>query len=122
MTKQFVLRLLRIAGLTILVQLPMMGVYVALAHEFSPQTSIPDLVAASAVVMFAASVPVSLAGWGVRELSAVMALGAIGMPASGALTTAIIIGAGSLLAMGAIFVLSMHDKGEVVIAAGTDSV
>ena len=122
LTKQFVLRLLRIAGLTILVQLPMMGVYVALANEFSPQTSIPDLVAASAVVMFAASVPVSLAGWGVRELSAVMALGAIGMPASGALTTAIIIGAGSLLAMGAIFVLSMHDKGEVAIASGTDSV
>jgi uncharacterized membrane protein YbhN (UPF0104 family) len=122
LTRQFVLRLLRIAGLTILVQLPMMGVYVALAHQFSPQTSIPDLVAASAVVMFAASVPISLAGWGVRELSAVMALGAIGMPASGALTTAIIIGAGSLLAMGAIFVLSMHDKGEEVLAAESESV
>jgi len=122
LTKHFVLRLLRLTGLTILVQLPMMAVYVALAHQFSSQTSILDLVAASAVVMFAASVPISLAGWGVRELSAVVALGSIGMPASAALTTAIIIGAGSLLAMGALLALSMHDKGEEVLAAEMEAV
>jgi hypothetical protein len=112
LTRHFVLRLLRVAGLTVLVQLPMMVVYVTLAHEFSPETPIIDLVAASAIVMFAASVPISLAGWGVRELSAVVALGAIGMSASGALTTAIIIGAGSLFAMGALFAFSMHDEVE----------
>jgi len=117
LTRQTVLRFLRVAGLTVLVQLPMMGVYVALAHEFSPHTPMIDLVAASAIVMFAASVPISLAGWGVREFSAVMALGAIGMSASGALTTAIIIGAGSLLAMGAVFALSFNEKPQGVVAA-----
>src|SRR6185312_4182581 len=92
LSRQVVLRMLRIAGLTVLVQLPMMSVYVAIAHEFSPAMPIVDLAAASAVVMFAASVPISLAGWGVRELSAVVALGAVGMSTSGALATAIIIG------------------------------
>lgn len=122
LTRQFVLRFARIAALTVLVQLPMMGVYVALAHEFSPQTPIIDLVAASAIVMFAASVPVSLAGWGVRELSAVVALGAIGMPASGALTTAVMIGAGSLLAMGAVFAMSLGEKSQVASATATGDV
>jgi hypothetical protein len=120
LSKQFVLRLLRTTGLTILVQLPMIGVYVALAHQFSSQTRVVDLVAGSAIVMFAASVPISLAGWGVRELSAVVALGAIGMPASGALTTAIVIGAGSLLAMGVIFALSLHDKAAKTLVAETN--
>jgi len=112
LTRQFVMRFLRIAGLTLLVQLPMMSVYVALALDFSPRTPVIDLIAASAIVMFAASVPISLAGWGVRELSAVVALGAIGMTASAALTTAVIIGAGSLLAMGIIAAISLHDKAD----------
>lgn len=112
LTRDFMMRFLRIAALTLLVQLPMMVVYVAVAHGLSPQTPILDLVAASAIVMFAASVPISLAGWGVRELSAVVALGTIGMSASSALATAITIGAGSLLAMGAIFAISVDKAGD----------
>jgi len=120
LSRQVVLRMLRIAGLTVLVQLPMMSVYVAIAHEFSPAMPIVDLAAASAVVMFAASVPISLAGWGVRELSAVVALGAVGMSTSGALATAIIIGAGSLLAMGVIFAISFEGK-QRGVSAGDDA-
>ncbi|MCK9389922.1 MAG: lysylphosphatidylglycerol synthase domain-containing protein, partial [Sulfuritalea sp.] len=108
LTRRFVVRLLRVVGLTLAVQLPMMGAYVAVAHEFSPATPIGDLVAASAIVMFAASVPISLAGWGVRELSAVVALGAIGVAASDALTAAVIIGAGSMLAMAFIAIVSFQ--------------
>jgi len=120
LSRQVVLRMLRVAGLTVLVQLPMMSVYVAIAHEFSPAMPIVDLAAASAVVMFAASVPISLAGWGVRELSAVVALGAVGMSTSGALATAIIIGAGSLLAMGVIFAISFEGK-QRDVPAGNDA-
>ena len=54
--------------------------------------------------MFAASVPISFAGWGVRELSAIMALGAIGVAGDDALTAAIVIGAGSMLSMAVISV------------------
>ena len=102
LTRHFVWRCVVVVGLTLFVQLPMMVAYVIAARALSPHTTISDLVAASAIVMFAASVPISLAGWGVREMSAVVALGAIGVPAHAALTAAILIGVGSLLAMGVI--------------------
>ena len=107
LTRHFVRRCLGIIGLTLLVQIPMMVAYVVAARALSPQTPIADLTAASAIVMFAASVPISLAGWGVREMSAVVALGTIGMGADAALTTAIIIGVGSMLAMGIITAISL---------------
>lgn len=98
-TRDFGRACLRIVGLTLLVQAPMMMAYVVAAHALSLQTPIVALVAASAVVMFAASVPISLAGWGVREMSAIVSLGAIGMASNDALTAAIVIGAGSMLSM-----------------------
>lgn len=106
---------LRLAVLTLAVQAAMMLAYVSVAHQLSPDTGIVDLVAASAIVMFAASVPISLAGWGVRELSAVFALGAVGIAGSAALTTAVVIGVGSLLAMALMFALAlMLDRREPV--------
>ena len=57
--------------------------------------------------MFATSVPISLAGWGMRELSAVVGLGAIGVPAHAALTAAVTIGIGSLLVVGVLAAISV---------------
>ena len=105
-------RFLRVAGLCFLVQLPMMVAYVLAAHALSPQTPIADVAAASAIVMFAASVPISLAGWGVREMSAVVALGAIGVGAASSLVAAIIIGAGSMFVMAIIAVVSLRGAVE----------
>jgi len=107
MRRDVVLSLLSIGGLSLLVQLPMMVAYAIIAHALSPQTPIADIVAASAIVMFAASVPISFAGWGVREMSAVIALGTIGMAAGDALVGAIVIGAGSMLAMAAMAAVSL---------------
>jgi Lysylphosphatidylglycerol synthase TM region len=107
MTKRFARQLLKVIVLTGLVQIPMMIAYVAIAHSLSLETPLADLVAASLVVMFAASVPISLAGWGVREMSAVAALGTIGVPSHVAFTTAILVGFGSLVAMGVILSVSM---------------
>jgi hypothetical protein len=59
--------------------------------------------AASAVVSFAASLPISFAGWGIRELSAVMVLGLIGIQSGPALTISITMGA---LALAALILLS----------------
>src|SRR5665213_3362552 len=98
-TRNFARACLRIVALTLFVQVPMMSAYVAAAHSVSPQVAIAELVAASSIVMFAASVPISLAGWGVREMSAIVALGTIGVAANDALTVAIVIGAGSMLSM-----------------------
>jgi uncharacterized membrane protein YbhN (UPF0104 family) len=107
LTQKFAQRCLGVIGLTLVVQALMMLAYVASAQALSPETPLADLVAASAVVMFAASVPVSLGGWGVREMSAVVALGAIGVAAHAALAAAVIIGIGSLMSMGLVAALSL---------------
>ena len=109
LTRHFARRCLTIIGLTLCVHVPMQAAYVIAAHTLSPQTSIPNLVAASAIVMFATSVPISLAGWGMREMSAVVGLGAIGVPAHAALTAAVMIGIGSLLVVGVFAAISLPD-------------
>ena len=98
-----------IVGLAVLVQIPMQIAYVLGAHALSPQTSIANLLAASAIVMFASSIPISFAGWGLREMSAIGALGTIGISAHAALTTAVLIGIGSLLAVGIFATIPLPD-------------
>lgn len=106
-TRHFVLRCARLVALTFFVQVPMMVAYVVAAQALSPQTGTAELIAASAIVMFAASLPISLAGWGIREMSAVFALGVIGVQGPAALLAAIIIGVGSILAMAFFAALSL---------------
>jgi Lysylphosphatidylglycerol synthase TM region/O-Antigen ligase len=79
-----------------------LAAYVGLGHAFAPTVNIIDLAAASLVVMFAASLPISFAGWGVREVSAVYAYGTIGISADQALATSILVGALSLAALAVI--------------------
>jgi hypothetical protein len=89
----------RNAILTFTIQLTTAGAYVVIAHSMSTTTTLASLFAASVIIMFAASLPISFAGWGVRELSAVMALGAVGVKSSAALAIAVMIGA---MALGAV--------------------
>jgi hypothetical protein len=117
-TRNFAWRFLRMIILSLLVQLPMMAAYVCAAMAVSPQTPAADLAAASAIVMFAASVPISLAGWGVREMSAVLALGAIGVPVVDAVLAAVMVGAGSMLVMAVIAAVSVTR----LLASGTGMV
>jgi len=112
LTARLLHRSLQFVALTLLVQLPTMAAYVLAAHALSPQADLGDLVAASAIVMFAASVPISFAGWGVRELSAIVALGAVGVGGADALTAAMTVGLGSMLAMGMIFALGTTGGGQ----------
>lgn len=105
--RHFVRQLLTIIGLALLVHIPMQAAYILTAHTLFPQTSIANLIAASAIVMFATSIPISFAGWGMREMSAIVGLGAIGVPAHVALTTAVLIGIGSLLVVGMFATISL---------------
>ena len=98
-------------ALTLGVQLSTSAAYVLAVKSFVPAVDTLDAIAASAVVMFAASLPISLAGWGVRELSAVLALSFIGVPSVAALAVSLVVGAVSLLvvvvlAAAAVMVLS----------------
>lgn len=108
LTRNLVYAGLRMIALTLLVQILMMAAYIVAAHALSPQTSIFALAAASAIVMFTASIPISLAGWGIREMSAIVSLGAIGVAGNDALTAAIVIGLGSMLSMMVILMLGFQ--------------
>ena len=84
--------LARIAVISVAIQLTTMAAYVTLAHALAPTVAISSLAAGSALVMLAASLPISFAGWGIREMSAIFVLATIGVPAAASLTVAITIG------------------------------
>lgn len=119
LTRRLFSRCLQLFGLALLVQIPMMVAYVAAAHALSPQTTLIELAAASAIVMLAASIPISFAGWGVRELSAMIALGAIGIASNDALTAAVIVGVGSMLSMAVVLTIGAWGRGKVRPAVET---
>ncbi len=114
LTRKALLSLARSAALTIAIQLITAAAYVVAAKGIAPEIPVPEVVAASVVIMFAASLPISFAGWGVRELSAVLALSAIGMTSSAALVVAVLIGVTALavviLIAGIGFVLPVHSR------------
>lgn len=74
--------------------------FILLGHSVNPNVAILPLAAASVIVMFAAALPISFAGWGVRELGAIHALGQIGFTTSDALAVSIMVGILSLVGLG----------------------
>lgn len=106
-------RFLRALILSLGVQLATMAAYVYAGSVLAPGIGVPQLAGAAALVMFAASIPISFAGWGVREMSAVAAMSAIGMPADRALAIAVLIG---LLSLAIAAVLALLSARQVVTA------
>jgi uncharacterized membrane protein YbhN (UPF0104 family) len=92
---------------TVCIQLCTAAAYVVAAMALAPGANVVDLAAASFVIMFAASLPISLSGWGVRELSAVFVLKAIGIPPGTAVAIAVTVGTLSLLVIAAIAASSL---------------
>jgi hypothetical protein len=88
------------------IQLCTMAAYLLAARQLTPDLGLLDVAAAAAVVMLAASLPISFAGWGIRELSAILALGAIGMPKEKALVVALLAGTMSLTALALVLAAS----------------
>lgn len=85
------------------VQISMMVAYVVAIYSLYPMLTLTDSAAAAALVMFAASIPISFAGWGVRELSAVAALSAVGMPVELSFLSALLVG---VLSVGTSFLMA----------------
>lgn len=114
---------LRASLLSLLVHQSTLAAYVILASALAPEKPLLDIAAASAVIMFAASMPISFAGWGVRELSAIYAFQVIGIPGAEALAISLAIGLLSLAAVclgGAASQLLGVERASGV-AAGADS-
>jgi hypothetical protein len=97
LTLENILRCGRASVVSIGIQAMTMAAYIAVAHSLAPDLPIIALVSATTIVMLAASIPISLAGWGIREISAVYALGAIGMTRDMSIVVALLIGGVSIM-------------------------
>jgi hypothetical protein len=103
-------RLVPALVISLAAHLAMFGAYFVLVREFAPGIALARLAPAIVIVMFAAGLPVSWAGWGLREFGALYALGAVGVPSEAAVIVAVLIGAVSLL-------IALAAGGAVVIDA-----
>lgn len=91
-SKKNISLILRIIFITIFAQGLILGAFAVAAKGLSPEIGFVSLLAAAAITSFAASLPISVNGWGVREIAAIFAFGKIGMPSSTALAISILVG------------------------------
>lgn len=122
LTPRLVVQFLINLGMSILVQLWTMAGYILLARMLDPSVDLFQLAAATSLVMFAASVPISLAGWGVREMSAVAALGVIGLTPESAFLVAVLVGITGLAAAGLLALSALSTKQMKVAATPAEPV
>ncbi len=78
--------------ITLLAHACMLGAYLSLLRGIGIARFDGEVIAALIIVMFTSSLPISFSGWGIRELSAAQALGAIGINDSAAVASAVAIG------------------------------
>lgn len=90
-------RVMSIAGLTLAGQLLILGCFVLGILAVSPDIPATSLFAAAAIISLAASMPITVNGWGVREIAAVYVLGKLGIPAADAVAVSVLIGLCSTL-------------------------
>lgn len=112
LTPALALRLLRSSIISLTIQLTTLAAYVVAGHALAPHIGFGSLAAAATVIMFAASLPISLGGWGLREMSAVVALQAVGLPSASALLLALLIGVLSIAVVGAAAMVLTIGGGE----------
>lgn len=87
-----VINFLEVGAITFLGQALVLGSFVVGVLAVAPQVGLVEVVAAAAIISFAASIPVTINGWGVRELTAVYTLSHLGVSSSNALAVSILVG------------------------------
>lgn len=90
----------------------------ASAMAFAPDAPALSVAAASTIVMLASALPISFGGWGVRELGAVVALGAIGVGGEAAFSSAIVVGVLSLATVLLLALTPVRTRYRAVPAVG----
>lgn len=96
--------------LTLAAHISMLGAYACLLLGLGIERLDGGMLAAITIVMFTASLPISFAGWGVREFSAAQALGAVGVAEPVAVAAAVAIGL-----MGLALMLLMAGLGTILV-------
>jgi len=89
----------RAAAISFVMHAMMLLSYILIAHTYLPDTSWVMTIAIFSVVMLGAALPISFAGWGIRELSAGFIFSFLGLDPSAGVLAAAVIGVLSLLAL-----------------------
>ena len=87
-----VFKVLEVVAISLAGQLLVLSAFVVGALALKPDTDLLSLFAAAAVISFAASIPVTVNGWGIREIAAVAMLGHIGISGPPALAVSVLNG------------------------------
>jgi len=85
-------KVLEVVAITLAGQLLVLSAFVVGVLALKPDTDLLSLFAAAAVISFAASIPITVNGWGIREMAAVAILGHIGISAPPALAVSVLNG------------------------------
>lgn len=83
--------------ITVFGQLSIFTAYVLAMRSFGTDATFVELFAGAAIVSFVASLPISVNGWGVRELASVYVFGVLGIPAQEAVAVSVVIGISATL-------------------------
>lgn len=91
-------------------------VYV-LARGLGASVSVVDCLALVPAVILIGSLPISISGWGARELAMVTAFGFVGVPGAQALAASVLFGVGASVAVlpgGLLWLVSRSDRAEAI--------
>ncbi len=89
---QTLINFIVIATATVIANLLVISSFVVGVLAFYPDANLHDIFAAAAIISFAASLPLTLNGWGLREMAALYILGLFGIAASKAVALSILVG------------------------------
>lgn len=81
-----------IAGYTLVGQAISLVAYAVAMHGLGVDADLFSILAAAAIVSFAASLPLSVNGWGIREVAAIYAFGHLDVPAADAVAVSVLFG------------------------------
>ena len=108
-------RVLHITGLTLIGQFLILSCFVVGISAISQGLPIIAMFAAAAVISLAASIPITVGGWGVREIAAIYVLGVLDIPVEDALAMSVMVGLCSMVVIlaSAPFCLREHSYAHV---------
>ena len=105
---------------TLLAHACMLAAYTSIVTDLPSPVSAQAGLAASSIIMFLAGLPISVSGWGVRELASIYFLGELNVPAEEALGASVFMGLaalGCLLAAGLLMSM-LPDRRSPISATG----
>ena len=86
-----------ISSITFISQITMLSAFVIAILSFKPENNILEAYAAAAIISFAASLPITVNGWGIREVVSIYILGQLGINEHLAVSISVMIGICSTL-------------------------